>query len=104
MLAVRLSSASSFVLFSNTNEDYPTRESFKTYFTAGDDEPYIVVETSAENYPMTFVLGDHSLTTNISDFPDLDFNGPLTEGRGYSVFVRFFSFSGPVSGNDMCTI
>ena len=94
---MRLSSASSTVLFSDTNEDYPTRESFETYFTADDDEPYIVAEISAENYPMMFTLGDHSLTASISDFPDLDFNGPLTAGRDYSVFVRFFSFSAPVS-------
>lgn len=97
MIAVRLSSASSSVLFSDTNEDYPTRESFEAYSTAGDDEPYIVAEISAENYPMTFTLGDHNLTANISDFPFLDFNDPLTEGRDYSVFVRFFSFGTPVS-------
>ena len=101
MIAVRLSSASSSVLFSNTNKDYPTRESFETYFTVGDDEPYIVAETSAKNYPTRFTLGNGSLTASISDFPDLDYNGPLTEGRDYSVFVRFFSFSAPVS-KDIC--
>ena len=94
MIAVRLSSADSSMLSSDTNKDFPTRESFETYFTAGDDESYIVAEISAQNYPMTFTLGDHSLTIGISD---LDFNGPLTVGRDYSVFVRFFSFSSPVS-------
>ena len=97
MIAVRLNSADSSMLSSDTNKDFPTRESFETYFTAGDDESYIVAEISAQNYPMTFTLGDHSLTIGISDFPDLDFNGPLTVGRDYSVFVRFFSFSSPVS-------
>ena len=93
----RLSLANSSVLYINTNEKYPSRESFKTYFTAGDDEPYIVAEISAENYPTKLTLGDHLLTANISDFSDLDYNGPLTEGRDYSVFVRFFSYSSPVS-------
>jgi len=84
----------------DTNEDYPTRESFETYSTAGDDDPYIVAEIAAQNYPMTFILGDHNFTASISDFSDLDFNGPLTEGRDYSVFIRFFSSSAQVSFND----
>ncbi|XP_065910088.1 uncharacterized protein [Dysidea avara] len=96
IVVARLSLANSSVLYINTNEKYPSRESFKTYFTAGDDEPYIVAEISAENYPTKLTLGDHLLTANISDFSDLDYNGPLTEGRDYSVFVRFFSYSSPV--------
>ena len=101
VIAVRLSTAESSVLFSDTNEDYPTRESFETYLTAGDDELYIVAEISAENYPVTFTLGNHNSTFNISDFSDLDDNGPLIEGRDYSIFVRFFSFSALVSGVDL---
>jgi len=93
VIAVRLSSDISSVLFSDTNEDYPNRESFETYDKAGDDEPYIVAEISAQNYPKMLALGDHLMTANISDFPNLDFNGPLAKGRGYSVFARFFSFS-----------
>jgi len=103
VIAVGLSSASSSILSSDTNEDYPTRESFETYSAAGDDDPYIVAEIAAQNYPVTFTLGDHNLTANISDFSFLDINGPLTEGRDYSVFVRFFSFSVPVSGNYLFT-
>jgi len=98
VIAVRLSTAESSVLSSDTNEDYPTRESFETYLTADDDELYIVAEISAENYPVTFTLGNHNFTANISDFSDLDLNGPLIEGRDYSIFVRFFSFSASVSG------
>jgi len=99
VIAVRLSSDISSVLFSDTNEDYPNRESFETYDTAGDDEPYIIAEISAQNYPTTLVLGDHLMTASISDFPNLDFNGPLTEGREYSIFVRFFAISVSVSNN-----
>ena len=91
MVAIRLSSADSPVLSLNTNEAYPTRNSFESYATAEDDEPYIVAEISEANYPMTFPLGDNSSSFAISDFPDIYFNGPLTEGRLYSVFVRFFS-------------
>jgi len=92
-VVARLSSANSSLVYIKTNEDYPTRDSFETYFTAGDDDPYIVAEISAENYPTTFTLGDHNFTANISDFHDKDYNGPLTEGRDYSIFIRYFSHS-----------
>jgi len=96
-VAIRLSSADSPVLSVNTNEEYPTRSSFKSYDTANDDEPYIVAEISQQNYLQRFRLGDNSSTFNISDFPDIYINGPLTEGRFYSVFVRFFSSRSTVS-------
>ena len=91
IIAVRLSSVDSFILSVNTSERYPNQSSFENYTTAGDDEPYIVAEISEQVYPMTFALGDNFSTFLISDFPDIYINGPLTEGRSYSVFVRFFS-------------
>ena len=91
VVAVRLSSQNSSILFVNTNEEYPTENSFANYATAEDDEPYIVAEISQQNYPTTFRLGDNSSTFSISDFPDLYINGPLIEGKLYSIFVRFFS-------------
>lgn len=97
VVVARLSSVNSSVLHINTNTEYPTRESFKTYYTAGDDEPYIAAEISNENYPARFTVGDHLLTSNISDFSDLDHNGPLEEGRDYGIFVRFFSYNAQVS-------
>ena len=91
MAAIRLSSANSPVLSLDTNEVYPTTSSFESYATAGDDEAYIVAEISQANFPMLFPLGDNSSSFAISDFPNIYFNGPLTEGRVYSVFVRYFS-------------
>ena len=91
MAAIRLSSANSPVLSLDTNEVYPTTISFESYATAGDDEAYIVAEISQANFPMLFPLGDNSSSFPISDFPDIYFNGPLMEGRIYSVFVRYFS-------------
>ena len=96
VIAVRLSSRDSDVLSINT-DSYLTRAAFKNYSNALDDEPYIVAEINAEKYPATFALGDNSSTFEYSDFSDLDFNGPLMEGRLYSYFVRFFSSSPPVS-------
>ena len=89
--AIRLSSANSPVLSVNTNEVYPTTDSFESYTTAQDDEAYIVAEISLANFPMLFPLGDNSSSFGISDFPDMYINGPLTEGRLYSIFVRYFS-------------
>ena len=99
VVAVRLSSQDSFILSDSvdTNEEYPTRDSFSSYATAEDDEPYIAAEISQQNYPTTFALGDNSSTFSISDFPDLYINGPLMEGRLFSIFVRFFSALPPVS-------
>ena len=97
MVAVRLSSENSSILSVDTEVEYPDRDSFESYATADDDEPYIVAEISQQNYPLTFALGDNSSTFNISDFPDIYINGPLTEGRFYSTFVRFFSASPTVS-------
>ena len=91
VVAVRLSSQNSSILLLNTNEEYLTRDSFVSYATAKDDEPYIVAEISQQNYPLTFSLGDNSSTFFTSDFPNLYINGPLMEGRLYSIFVRFFS-------------
>ena len=89
--AVRLSSQDSPILFVDTNKEYPTRDSFASYATAEDDEPYIAAEISQQNYPTTFALGDNSSTFSISDFPELYINGPLMEGRLFSIFVRYFS-------------
>ena len=86
----------SSVLRSNTS-DYPNRTAFSSFSNALDDEPYIVAEISAANYPVTFALGDNSSTAQYSDFLELDYNGPLMEGRYYSIFVRFFSPSVPVT-------
>ena len=91
MAAIRLSSVDSPVLSVDTNEVYPTENSFESYTTAVDDEPYIVAEISQANFPMLFPLGDNSSSFAISDFPGIYINGPLTEGRVYSVFVRYFS-------------
>ena len=91
MVAVRLSSQDSPILLVDTSEQYPTRDSFASYGTAEDDEPYITAEISQQNYPTTFALGDNSSTFSISDFPDLYINGPLMEGRLFSIFVRYFS-------------
>ena len=91
VVAIRLSSQNSPILSVDTNEEYPTQDSFESYATAEDDEPYIVAEISQQNYPTTFALGDNSTTFTISDFPELYINGPLIEGRFYSIFVRFFS-------------
>ena len=99
VVAVRLSSQNSSILLLNTNEEYLTRDSFVSYATAKDDEPYIAAEISQQNYPLTFSLGDNSSTFFISDFPDLYINGPLMEGRLYSIFVRFFSALPQVSRN-----
>ena len=99
VVAVRLSSQNSSILLLNTNEEYLTRDSFVSYATAKDDEPYIAAEISQQNYPLTFSLGDNSSTFFISDFPDLYINGPLMEGRLYSIFVRFFSALPQVSCN-----
>ena len=96
VIAVRLSSSDSDVLRSNTS-DYSNRAAFKNYSNALDDEPYIAAEIDASNYPMTFALGDNELTMVYSDFPELDFNGPLMEGRSYNYFVRFFSPRPPVN-------
>ena len=93
---MRLSSSDSDVLQNNT-DNYPNRTAFKNYSNALDDEPYIAAEIDANNYPMTFALGDNELTMTYSDFPNLDFNGPLMEGRSYSYFVRFFSPRPPVN-------
>ena len=92
---MRLSSRNSNVTETNTNL-YANRDAFKSYSTAMDDEPYIVAEINATNYPETFALGDNSSTADISDFLNLDYNGPLMEGRLYSYFVRFFSPRIPV--------
>ena len=91
MIAVRLSSANSSVLSINIDEVYPTRNSFQSFTTAGDDQPYIAAEISRQNYPIRFPLGDNSSSFVISDFPFLYINGPLVEGQMYSVSVRFFS-------------
>ena len=99
VVAVRLSSQKSSILMLNTNEEYPTQDSFMSYATAEDDEPYIAAEISQQNYPSTFALGDNSSTFFISDFPDLYINGPLMEGRLYSIFVRYFSALPHVSCN-----
>lgn len=88
------------MLRTNTNA-YFNRTSFKSYSNALDDEPYIAAEIGAQNYPERFVLGDNELTANFSDFLDLDFNGPLLEGRYYSFFVRIFSSRPPVSSHIM---
>ena len=90
VIAVRLSSMDSDVLNTST-DDYLTRAAFRSYSDAMDNEPYIVAEIDANNYPATFALGDSALTFMYSDFPNLDFNGPLMEGTLYSYFVRFFS-------------
>ena len=97
VVAVRLSSQDSPILSVDTNEEYPTQDSFASYTTAEDDEPYIAAEISQQNYPTTFALGDNSSTFSISDFPDLYINGPLMEGRSFSIFVRYFSALPPVS-------
>ena len=99
VVAVRLSSQDSSILSANTSEEYPNRDSFASYGTAEDDEPYIAAEISQQNYPSTFALGDNSSTFFISDFPDLYINGPLMEGRLYSIFVRYFSALPHVSCN-----
>lgn len=93
MIAVLLSSENSSILSVDLDNEYPTRNSFESYANAENDEPYICAEISEQNYQLidTFALGDNSSTFNISDFPDLYINGPLMEGRFYSVFVRFFS-------------
>jgi len=96
VIAVRLSSKDSDVLDANTSA-YFNRSSFKSYSNAMDDEPYIAAEIGAQNYPATFVLGDDSSTSSISDFNDLDTNGPLEEGKYYSFFVRIFSTRPAVS-------
>lgn len=96
-MAVRLSSLNSFILSANISEEYPNRESFASYETAGDDQLYIVAEISQPNYPMMFALGDNVTTFSISDFPNLYINGPLIAGSSYSTFVRFFSPLPPVS-------
>ena len=93
---MRLSSKDSDVVNTDTNA-YFNRTSFKTYLDALDDEPYIVAEIDASNYPVTFALGDNSSTATVSDFPILDYNGPLMEGKYYSIFVRFFSPQIPVN-------
>ena len=95
VVAVRLSSMDSNVLSSNTS-GYLNRAAFANFMNAQDDQPYIVAEIDASNYPRTFALGDNSSTAPYSDFPELDYNGPLLEGRYYSFFVRFFSPSVPV--------
>ena len=100
--AVRLSSENGSVLSVDTDVEYPDRNSFASYETAEDDEPYIVAEISQQNYPLTFALGDNSSTFSISDFPDVYINGALQEGRFYSTFVRFFSSSPPVSYIMIC--
>ena len=87
---MRLSSRDSDVMNIDTNV-YANRAAFKNYSNAMDDEPYIVAEIDTSKYPATFALGDNSSTAEISDFPDLDYNGPLMEGMFYSYFVRFFS-------------
>ena len=97
VIAIRLSSADSPALSVDLNERYPTRDSFQSYLTAEEDQPYIVAEISRQNYPMTFPLGDNSTSFVISDFPDLYINGPLIEGQMYSVSVRFFPSSPAVS-------
>ena len=99
VIAVRLSSEDSFILSVDLSERFPNQSSFKNYTTAEDDEPYIVAEISEQVYPMTFALGDNSSTFNISDFPDIYINGPLTVGKLYSVSVRFFSSISTVSCN-----
>lgn len=93
---MRLSSRDSDVLKTNTSR-YLNRSSFKNYSNAMDDEPYIVAEIDVSDYPATFALGDNSSTYRISDFFNLDINGPLMEGRPYSFFVRFFSPRPPVN-------
>ena len=95
VVAVRLSSRDSDVINTDTNA-YADRAAFKNFSNAMDDEPYVVAEIDFSNYSATFALGDNSLTEDISDFPDRDYNGPLMEGRAYSYFVRFFSPSTPV--------
>ena len=92
---MRLSSRNSDVINTDTNL-YADRAAFKNYSNAMDDEPYIVAEIDASNYPETFALGDNSSTADISDFSERDYNGPLMEGRFYSYFVRFFSPGIPV--------
>ena len=78
-------------VLNTSTDDYLTRAAFRSYSDAMDNEPYIVAEIDANNYPATFALGDNALTFMYSDFPNLDFNGPLMEGTLYSYFVRFFS-------------
>ena len=102
VIAVRLSSEDSFLLSEDLSERYPNQSSFESYASAEDDEPYIVAEISEQVYPMTFALGDNSSTFNISDFPNIYINGLLTEGKLYSVSVRFFSSSSTVSYSLIC--